>query len=119
MNYAEYKKIFEEILVLTEKLENLCKEKNFEEIDLFFNKRNELFVKMEAPNEDLTEEQVNYILNLRDKVKEKNDFVLECFKSRKEELKTQLIETKKEKQILDAYTISQNNQKSNYYDFLE
>ena len=71
MLYEEYKKTFEEILELSIELETLLKQRRIDEIGEVFEKRDALFKKLETPK-DIDEEKVQYIYELRDKIKEKN-----------------------------------------------
>ncbi len=119
MTFEEYKEAFEEIYTLSEQIEELCKKKKFEEIDEPFNKRNELFAKLSTPTEDLDEEKVNYILELRDKIKEKNDFILKAIQVHKNEIKKALVEVNKESKVIEKYKIPTGDVKSSIFDFKE
>ena len=119
MTYDEYKKAFEEIYALTTEIEKLCKHKKFEEVDEPFNKRNELFAKLSTPTEDLTEEKVRYILELRDRIKEKNDAILKMMQVQRNEIKKALAEINQESKIIDKYKMPTEPGKSSIFDFKE
>ena len=119
MTYEEYKKFFEEIYTLSEEIEKLCKKKKFDEIDEPFKKRNELFAKLSTPTEDLDEEKVKYILELRDKIKEKNDFILKAIQVHKSEIKKALLEVKQESKIIEKYKIPKGDIQSSIFDSKE
>ena len=119
MTYEEYKKIFEEIYALVQELEELCKKKKFDEIDEPFSKYNELFAKLSTPTEDLDEEKINYILELRDKIKEKNDFILRAIRVKRNEIKRELIEVKQESKVIEKYKIPTGDTKSSIFDSKE
>ena len=119
MTYEEYKKIFEEIYALVQELEELCKKKKFDDIEKPFSKYNELFSKLSTPTEDLDEEKVNYILELRDKIKEKNDFILKAIKIQKNEIKKELLEVKQESKVIEKYKIPTGDINSSIFDSKE
>ncbi len=119
MTYDEYKEAFEQIYVLTEELEELCKKKKFDEIDDPFNRRNELFAKLSTPTEDLDEQKINYILDLRDKIQEKNNFILKAMQVQRSEIKKVLLEVKQESKIIQKYKIPFGEVKSSIFDTKE
>ena len=91
MLFEEYKKIFEEILELTEELELICKNKKDGDFDKVFEKRDKLFQKLETP-EDVTEERIEEIRLIRDKIQEKNKFILRTIQVSRNEIKKALLE---------------------------
>ena len=82
MTFEEYKTIFEGVLALSEKIEELCKNNRFEETDELFDKRNQLMAKLTLPD-DIDEEKILYIQNLRDKIQEKNASILTFMQNQK------------------------------------
>ncbi len=118
MNFEEYKITFEEILKISEVIEELCKQKKFDALDKPFNEREKLFEKLELPS-DLTEEQLNCIMELRDKIQAKNDFLVRAIKAHKLMLKQEILHTKQENKIINAYTIPKGDNKSSIFDSKE
>ena len=118
MTFEEYKSTFEEILELTEVLEKLCKKNNFEEIDEPFTKRQELFSKLDMPS-NLTTEQIQTILQLRDIIKEKNDFIIRAMQVARNKIKEELTSIKTEEKIIEAYKIPSGEIKSSIFDSKE
>lgn len=118
MLFEEYKKIFEEILELTEELELICKNKKDGDFDGIFQKRDELFQKLEMP-EDIDEEKITYIRSIRDKIQEKNKFILRTIQVTRNEIKKALIEVKQENNVIEAYKIPKVNNNASIFDSLE
>jgi len=118
MLFEEYKKIFEEILELTEELELICKNKKEGDFDGIFEKRDKLFQKLETP-EDVTEEKINYIRSIRDKIQEKNEFILRTIQVTRNEIKKALLEVKQESNVIEAYKIPKGNNNASIFDSLE
>jgi len=119
MTFEEYKKAFEEVLALSEKIEILCKKNKFDEIDEPFNKRNQIFASLSLPEEELTEEQVQSILNLRDKILEKNEFIKKAMQVRKNVIKQELSAIKQETKIVETYKIPKGDINSSIFDSRE
>ena len=119
MTYEEYKKTFEEILALSEKIEKLCKQNKFDEIEEPFAKSGELMSSLSLPEEELTEEQVKYILSLRDKIQEKNDSLKKIMQVQKNTIKQELALLNKENKIVETYKIPQGDIKSSIFDSRE
>ena len=119
MKAEEYIKIFREILVLTEKLEELCKRKKFDDIDEPFNKRDELFNKLDELPEDITKEDYQVICEIKDKLTEKNQFIMKAFQVHKNNLKMDLALMNKENKIVEAYKIPSTINKSSIFDSRE
>ena len=119
MTYEEYKKAFEDILALSEKIENLAKKNKFDDIEPLFDKRTELFSKLELPEEDLTEEQIMYIFELRDKIQEKTQTLMRIMFVQKNEIKKELISLTKENKMVETYKIPQGETKSSIFDIKE
>ena len=118
MTFEEYKALFEEILELTEVLEQLCKQNKYDEIDEPFNKRQALFAQLDMPT-NLSEEQIKTILQLRDVIKEKNDFILRNMQVARNNIKQELINSNTEQKVIDAYKIPKGDVKSSIFDSRE
>ena len=118
MLFEEYKKIFEEILQLTEELELICKNKKEGDFDAIFQQRDLLFKKLETPT-DVDEEKINYIRSLRDEIQKKNKFILRTIEVARNEIKQALIETKQESNVIEAYKIRKVDNNASIFDSLE
>ena len=118
MLFEEYKKIFEEILKLTEELELICKNKKEGDFDGIFEKRDKLFQKLEKP-EDVTEEKIEEIRLIRDKIQEKNKFILRMIQVARNEIKKELLEVKQENNVIQAYKIPKLDNNASIFDSLE
>ena len=97
----------------------LCKKGKFDEIDELMTKRNAIFAELSLPDEDLTEEQVQEIFNLRDKIQEKNDFLIRAMQVEKNTIKRELAQLSKEMKVAQSYKIPQGEIKSSIFDSLE
>lgn len=118
MLFEEYKKIFEEILELTEELELICKNKKDGDFDKVFEKRDKLFQKLETP-EDVTEERIEEIRLIRDKIQEKNKFILRTIQVSRNEIKKALLEIKQENNVIEAYKIPKGDINASIFDSFE
>ena len=117
MNAEEFIKIFQEVVDLTEEIENLCKIKKIDNIEETFNKRDELFNKLGDLPEDITNEQYKIICDLKDKLTQKNNFILKAIKTRKNDIKMELALLKKEEKVVDAYKVPSFKENSSIFDF--
>ncbi len=118
MLYEEYKEIFEEILKLSEELEVMLKKKQVDDIGEVFDKRDALFKKLSTPS-DIDEEKIKYIYKLRDKIKEKNDFILRAMQVAKNEIKQALLDTIQEEKVIEAYKVPKGDISSSIFDSRE
>ena len=118
MLFEEYKKIFENILELTEELEQICKFNKDGDFDAIFQKRDELFQKLETP-EDISEENIDYIRSIRDKIQEKNKFILRTLQVSRNEIKKALVDVKQENKVIEAYKMPKTDLNASIFDSLE
>jgi len=119
MTYEEYKKAFEEILEISEKIERLYKLNKIDDVEGLFKRREELFAALSLPEEDLNEEQVAYIFKLRDKIQEKNQTLIRVMQVKKNEIKKELISLNQETKVVEKYKIPKGDVKSSIFDFRE
>ena len=112
MLFEEYKKIFEEVLSLTEKIEELCEKSRSDETDELFHKRSALMQKLEVP-EDLDDEKFAQIIEIKDKIFAKNDNILNAMQKEKEKADEELkeIQSKVNTSPSAAVEIKTNEQK--------
>ncbi|MCR4880915.1 MAG: hypothetical protein K6A44_03070 [bacterium] len=91
MVFEEYKKLFEEILALTAKIEELCINFKSDETDELFHKRNALMKKLSVP-EDLDDEKFAQIIKIKNEVAKRNENILKAMQKEKNKVESDLKE---------------------------
>lgn len=102
MLFDEYIKIFEEVLSLTEKIEKLCIQAKSDETEELFHKRSSLMQKLQVP-EDIDDEKFAKIIEIKNKISEKNKIILDAMQKEKEMIKTSMEEIKKQHMRSQVY----------------
>lgn len=116
MDFEEYKKLYEDILEISEVVEKLFKAKKFEEVKEPFEKRFLLVEKLTEADinlEELDDEKFQQIADLAGQIKEKNEFILKAMQLQKMELKKEMINVRQEQDITEAYQIKSSEKTGN------
>ena len=95
MLFDEYKKIFEKVLSVTEKIKTLVEKGKSDEADALFLERAMLMEKLVIP-EDIDEKKFAEIVSIKEKISETNTQILEIMQQAGEQLKKDLEKLKKQ-----------------------
>ena len=95
MLFEEYKKIFEKVLSMTEKIKNLLEKGKSVEAETIFQERTMLMERLELPD-DIDEKKFDEILKIKEKISQTNREILEIMQKAGEQLKKSLEELKKQ-----------------------
>ncbi len=101
MLFEEYKKIFEQVLELTEKIETLSSKMKSDETDILFQQRNDLMQKLDVP-EDIDDEKFQQILDIKEKITALNSKISKNMKKEKEKAVSELDKIKKQANALNV-----------------